>query len=259
MPLVGSGLLGSPGASGGVGSAGVAFSELGMAAYRIAGITKWARIGPSVDMWAECIPAYNRMVGSWNCERPKIFTIRTDTVTATGATSYTVGSGADWDMPRPQGIEDAIYISGSSRTRILPMSRAYWAGLSVQAVTGDPVGYYFDESYDDSGFGRIYLYPQPGSGSIEWHTWQQLAAVASQDDTVALPPGYEEAIVGQLAMRLAALNPLIANMPEESRRLARKALAVLEAKNSKPPSMTSDFPGCGNRGPRTEFWRDGGF
>lgn len=263
MPLVGAGLIGSPGASSGSGDVGVLFSEIGMAAYRIAGITKWARVGPSPDMWAEAIPAYNRMVGLWNCERPKIFTIRLDTLPLPTSKVCTIGSGGDFDMPRPQGIQNGVVVLADG-ARLRPMANLTdddWARIAQQDVAGAiPYAFYYDGSFDPlTGLGRVYLYPQASSGmSVDWYTWSLLPTVTDNTDQIALPPGYEEAITFNLAVRLASLNPLIANMPEESRRLARKALAVIEAKNSVPPRMTSDYPSRGG-GIRSDWYITGGF
>lgn len=245
------------GSGSGGGAVGVAFSEIAMAAYRIAGITKWARIGPSQDMYDECIPAYNRMVGSWNCERPKCFTIRVDTLPIPTQKACTVGVGADFDMPRPQGIQNGVVVLEGG-TRCAPMAQLtdeQWAHIRVQDIPASiPQSFYFDGSYDDQGWSRIYLFPQASGGlQVDWYTWQALPSVTSKDDQVALPPGYEEAITYNLAVRLASLNPLIGNMSEDSRRLARKALAVLEAHNSAPPTMTSDYP-RGKGGSRFNWW-----
>lgn len=247
------------GAGGGSATLGVAFSEIAMAAYRIAGITKWARVGPSGDMYAEAIPAYNRMVGSWSCDRPKIFTIRLDTLPLPTQKVCTVGPGADFDMPRPAVIQRGVVVLPEG-TRLPAMTQGTaddWARLSVQDVADTyPSGFYYDGSVDpQTGFGRIYLFPQAQGGlSVDWYTWQALPTVTAETDQVAYPPEYEEAITFNLAERLAALNPLIANMPQESRRIGRKALAALEAKNTKPPRMTSDYPSGRGRG---FDWRTG--
>jgi hypothetical protein len=261
----GSGLFGATGLSGSSSAAvGVLFSEIGMAAYRIAGITKWARVGPSADMWAECIPAYNRMVGSWQCERPKVFTIRLDTLSLPTSKVCTIGTGGDFDMPRPVAIQNGVVVL-ADQTRLQPpmvQGRAEdWARLSMQDVPGaHPRAFYYDNSVDSTtGLARVYLYPQAQGGlQVDWYTWQQLPTVATEGDQVAYPPEYEEAIVYKLAERLAALNPLIANMPEESRRIGRKALAALEAKNSRPPQMSSDYSTC-RGGVSIEWIRTGGF
>lgn len=264
MSTYGNGLYGGGGGGTGAASVGVPFSEIGMAAYRIAGITKWARIGPSRDMWDECIPAYNRMVGSWNCDRPKIFTIRLDTLPLPQQKVCTVGPGADFDMPRPAAIQNGVVVLADGTRLQPPMAQGKaeeWAMLSMQDVPNThPRVFYYDDSLDPStGYGRIYLYPQAQGGlQVDWYTWQQLPTVTAETDQVAYPPEYEEAITHCLAERLAALNPLIANMPETSRRIGRKALATLEAKNTRPPALKGDYPTC-RGGVSTDWIRTGGW
>jgi hypothetical protein len=264
MPTYGSSVYGGGIGGAAAGTSAVLFSEIGMAAYRIAGITKWARVGPSADMWDECIPAYNRMVGSWSCQRPNVFTEALYTLPLPTSKVCTVGSGADIDMPRPVAISRGVAVLSDGTRLQPPMAQGKaedWATLSAQDVPGAyPYAFYYDASLDSStGYARIYLYPQAEAGmSVDWYVWQPLPTVASKDDTVAYPPEYEEAITHCLAERLAALNPLISNMPETSRRIGRRALAALQARNSTPPRMTSDYPGCSG-GTRGDWWRTGGF
>lgn len=249
---------------------GVAISTLILPAYRVAGITQRAMIEPSTDMYDEAIPEFNRMIGQWNCERPKIFTIAINAFNLGAQKIYFVGSGATpgtvtiggqvwsagaFDMQRPQEIQNGIIGLGpagaNALVRMPPMQQLddqAWAKIALQDIPGAvPLAFYYDGSYDTTtGFGLIYLWPQSASGySVEWYVWNLLDTVALKTDLVALPPGYESAIVYNLAVRLAALNPNEANISPDSKELARVSLAAIERKNAVTPNMTTDYPSRG--------------
>lgn len=247
-------------------SVGVAISTLIMPAYRIAGLTSRAMIEPNADMYAEAIPEYNRMTGQWNCDRPKIFTIAVNAFSLATNKAFLVGPGAApaviggvsygaFDMPRPQSIENGVIglgAAGSNGLVRMPPMQALddqaWAQVSLQDVPGAvPLAYYYDGSYNTAtGYSAIYLWPQALSGySVEWYTWLALTTVSAKTDLVALPPGYESAIVFNLAARLAALNPHEAKMDPASYEMARTSLAAIEHKNAVTPNMTSDYPSSG--------------
>jgi hypothetical protein len=256
MPTFGSSVFGGPSVGGSAGAVGTLLSELVMPAYRIAGITKRARIGPSEDMYAEAIPELNRMIGGWNCARPNIFTIRIDNFAlVSGQKVYTIGDGADFDMPRPQAIQQGVIILSSTDTggavRMPPMYQMdvnEWAAIALQNISnGIPLGFYYDSSYDtETGYGRIYLWPQTSLAyMVEWYTWRSIPTFETEGDQVALPPGYQDAIVYNLAARLAALNPEMAKMAPESYAIGRRALAAIQSKNGITPKMVSDYPSKG--------------
>jgi len=252
MSTFGSGLWGGSG-TGASANVGIPLSDLILPAYRIAGITLLPGVIPNIDKINEAIPALNRMVGSWNCSRPNIFTIRIDTLPCiAGKLNYTVGPGADFDMPRPQAIQNGVVVLPDG-IRVQPpmyqMDDSEWAQVALQTINNSiPLSFYYDGSYDTTtGYGLVYLWPQSGAGnSIDWYTWQAIPTFQASTDQVALPPGYEEAITYGLAVRLVDLNPHLCQLDgaqrQEVRAQARRALAAINSLNSEPPKITSDYP-----------------
>ena len=157
-----------------------------------------------------------------------------------------------FNMPRPQAIEQGVIGLGpagqNGLVRMPPMYQMdsnEWAYISLQDIpNGVPLAFYYDESYDPlTGFAVIYLWTQTTQNySVEWYTWQSLPTFATQNDRVALPPGYEAALVYNLAKGLANLNPTMQNMSPDSHRMANQFLAAIEHKNAQTPKMVSDFP-----------------
>ncbi len=260
MPTFGGQVFGGGGGSGS-GDVGILLSSIVQRAYRIAGITKWVGTTPQDDWFTEAIAEMNAMIGTLNLNRLNIFTIAiTNTPLVSGQKAYTVGPGADFDMPRPQRIENGVVLLGladnENVVRMPPMYQmndAEWALISLQNVrNGIPLSFYYDGSYGTStGYGLISLWPQTDNVySVDWYTWQSIPKFQTKDDVVALPDGYEDLLVYCLAERLANLNPHQSKMLPDSRLQAARCRAALQKYNAPiPKPFDNDAANVGNTKP----------
>ncbi len=165
---------------------------------------------PNDDNANTGLSVFNDMIDAWNAERNAIFTTRSDDFPfVLGQQTYTLGTGGNFDIPRPARIDSmsAILLNDPSNPIEVPM--AMWTvdqwqtQVPVKVVDGNfPLG-----CYDDGGFPlrTLNFWPipinQPNSARI--YSWQALAA-QSLLVQVSFPPGYGEAIRYNLAVRLGA-------------------------------------------------------
>jgi hypothetical protein len=254
MGTFGSGLWGS--GNSGSGNSGVSVQSLVMPALRIAGITKRPGITPNIDQMNEAIPALNRMLGSWNCDGHKIYTASIDAYPLTnGQKIYTIGLGGDFDNPRPLYIKDANILFPTSpvvRQPVDILDDDEWASIEIQDIPGaPPLALYYDGGLDSSGLGKIYVYFQPPDGySLELYTWTALKTDFSAPTDVALfPPGYEHALVLNLAVHLASMYPedsrMLPTVPGQAA-LAMQQVMTLNTNSPKigtEPGMSPDYNG----------------
>src|ERR1700679_1452716 len=118
------------------------FAQLVNPALRLAGITLRPGRIPSTDQSTEGIAVANRMLGSWNCDRLKIFATAIATYPlVSGKAQYFIGpTGPDFIAPRPIEITRANVIVASTtppvhyHLRILEVSD--WASLTIPALPG---------------------------------------------------------------------------------------------------------------------------
>lgn len=245
------------GGSGGSGPAGtVPASKLFYAAMRKAGITLAPGRTPSLDQFQDALDECNRMIGGWNCERPKIYTVRIDELALTTAKEYTIGidpagqSIADFNVPRPQEIIKANILFPTTpvvRREMQIFEDDEWAAIVLQDIpSGVPLALFNDGAYP---FSTISIWPQATAGYIlELYTWESLPKFATTSDAVTLPDGYEDCIVLNLACRLFSHFQKGEPSPRLQRDAAR-ALAAIAAKNTPPsPKISADAPGKGRRG-----------
>lgn len=264
-------IFGGVGGGSGSGTIGVPLSSILGRAYRIAGITKWVGTTPQADWFTEAIAECNAMLGTLNNCRLNIFTLAIDAFPIGGGKkAFTIGPGADFDMPYPTEIDKGVIVLSATTAgavRMPPMHQMTdeeWANVGLQDVpNGVPLAFWFDHAYDPgTGWGTVNLWTQTTQAYlVEWWTWQSIPTFAAPTDLVALPGGYEDWLVYNLAERLAALNPHQAKMSADAYRIARTTRAAIQHINSPDPKhMISDSAGVGEASGTGRWdYRFGGF
>jgi hypothetical protein len=238
---------GSPSSSGRVVQAG---SGLLYPALRKAAITLGPQRTPSPAQFQDAIDELARLTGSLNCDRLFIYSLDILALPLTaGKKTYTIGQDptgvmtADWNAPRPQGITEANVISNEIRYPVAVLTPQTWAAITLQDVAGTiPEAIYNDRAYPLS---TIYVYGQAmANTTLELYAWHQIPTFTALTDVVLLPPGYEDALVLNLAVRLAPHFQRI--IPDDVRQQARESLMRLESLNAPQPIASVGFGCCGD-------------
>jgi len=222
-------------------------------ALRKAAVTLGPQRTPSPAQYQDAIEELNRLIGSLNCDRFFIYSVDIYLFPLTGKMTYTIGqdpSGiaiADFDAPRPQGIDRANIVMDSGggilRFPVGIITDRQWALIQQQELINTiPNVLYNDRAYPIS---TLYLYGQPIPGyQLELYVWHLVPTFQSTSDVVLLPPGYEDALVLNLAVRLAPHFQRI--IPPDVREDARLSLMRLESLNApQPVAPLFGLGGCG--------------
>jgi len=194
---------------------------------------------PAAAEQADALESLNAMLDAWRNESLSVYALRDETLTLTGAASYTIGTGGALNTTRPVKIEAAFQRVGDTDYPLRLASAIAWSELAEKSSTTSDVSdwLYFETSYP---LGKLWLYPTPTAGVLHLTTWTPLAAFAAADE-VALPPGYQDAITYHLAIRLAPeygrpVTPEVAA-------LAKDAKDGLRRVNFRAPVMATGFGG----------------
>lgn len=195
---------------------------------------------------AVALEALNAMLDAWNTQRLAVYAIRSAEYPLVGGQqTYTIGPGGDFDAARPVRIELANLVILSNPASPLhrplePASSADWAAIRLPGLESTlPTRYYYEPAHP---LGKLHLWPAPTeSNRVEIYTWQPLGRITSLDDTFDLPPGYEEAVKYNLAVRLSTMflhaqrrpSPLVLEM-------ARESLAAIKRLNAPAPVMGTE-------------------
>jgi hypothetical protein len=176
------------------------------------------------------------MLGRWSADRLTVYRLElVEHTLDVGVNEYAIGPSAAIDTPRPQQIGAAdILVAADQRTPLEVIhDAAEWAKVPSHDTPGCPQAVYFDRG------GTLYFDRKPDQAyALELYVWQPFSRFATVDDPVAFPPEYEEAIVYQLAVRLAAIAGK--EVHPDVRETARTALMDMQSLNAPTPTMSCD-------------------
>lgn len=197
---------------------------------------------PTADEQADGLRFLIRMLASWSTEGLAVHTrVREEFTLTPSDGSYTMGASGDFNTTRPIQIEIATIedqsVSPTTEWPIEIITLAQWAAI----VTKDLTAVYPTRLYADAGnpLTNIYLWPVPTvANKLVLYSWKPFSAIASANTTVDLPPGYEEAIVYNLSIRLAPQYGKVA--AAEVIQVAADAKESIKRLNVKPAFLAAD-------------------
>jgi hypothetical protein len=194
-----------------------------------------AGVDPVASELADALTALNSMTASWSSGRNAIFapTVKTHTLTA-GTASYTIGTGATIDTPRPNKVLAAFVRDSDIDHSLMVEALSDYARRGLKTTQGIPAKIYMEMAYP---LATVYIYPAPAAAYVlHLNLWSPLPPYSAAGDTLALPNEYRDAIAYNLASRLA---------PEYNREapgtvagLAFESLAALKRLNAQPVGQT---------------------
>lgn len=191
----------------------------------------------------------NIMLSQWARQRWIVWNLTATGIASTGAQSYTVGTGQDFDIPRPARLEDAYMrlINPSGQNQVdypleLIEAREDYDRLSLKQLTSWPAYCFYDSGYPT---GTAYFWPIPTAAQFQLFivTKTAIGNIANASDTLNLPPEYEGAVLYNLAARM---RPAYQLPPDPSvTALATSALNILRTENAQVPrlQMPKGLPG----------------
>lgn len=211
----------------------------------------------------------NMMIAQWNRKRWIIYHLLDVSVVSTGAVSYTVGPGGDFDTPRPDRLEDGCFyrqlITGSSAGGIglggpiddgpvlgvgdnpapyysnsidYPLeileSREDYSRIALKQLNTIPQYIFYDAAYP---IGVVYPWPVPSPIKYEIHICvkAQLSEFVNLADPINMPPEYKAALRYNLG---ATIRPLYQMPPDPTlTALALTSLNVIRNANAQIPRL----------------------
>lgn len=186
---------------------------------------------PTDDESNDAFTTLNAMIGSWNNERLICYALQEETLSFTAAVSNTIGPSGDLVTTRPVEIVQAWVVSSNTSVPVLMISDEEYGAIPDKTATST---YPFKANYKASmPNGTIYYYPVPSTtGTMKLLTRTPLTAFTALTDTVSLPPGWEDTIAYNLAVRIAPEIPI--SVPAEVLGMARETLAGIKRMNGRP-------------------------
>lgn len=170
-------------------------------------LKKLGAVSPTDDLDAsegeDGLADLNRMLNSWSKDELMVYVLAEEDLTLTaGKNEYTIGSGGEFNTVRPVAVDASSYLadSGGYRypLRIIPREQH---NIQVYAVSARPDRVAYSPAYP---LGLISFICNPDQ-AYTFHLVSQkpFTAFTGLFDAVTFPEGYEEALIYNLALRLA--------------------------------------------------------
>ncbi|MNE04068.1 hypothetical protein D3C80_965910 [compost metagenome] len=217
-------------------------AELITLALKQSGVIGVGQTASAEDM-NDAFKLLQMMLGQWQVDRFAVFHLITTSKVCTGAQSYTIGPGGDFNIPRPDRISSAFI---RQLTQDQPNQADYPLTIidareDYNRITLKEQGTWPVYLFYDSGFpmGTLYPWSIPDSQfELFVTTYAQIQNFANLQDSFDLPSQYEEAIMWNLAGRL---RPMYGMQPDVTiSQLAMASLNTVKGSNTQIPRMQID-------------------
>ena len=190
---------------------------------------------------ADALSSLNDLLENWSIEGLLIYQNIRESFALVGAQqSYTMGVGGNFNTVRPIKVVKANILFGQTEVPLELLTHQQWADVQTKSNQSNvPRSLYASGSYP---LETISLWPTPANASnIILYSIKPLAAFATVNDVITLPPGYARALRYNLALELA---PEYGRDPSAMVAMAAQdSKADLKRQNIQPVFMVSDAVG----------------
>lgn len=185
---------------------------------------------------SDALDTLNRMMESWRLERLSAYALVNQSVAwAANLSSKTMGTGGDWNIVRPVKIESANWLDSAGT--VFPLESATQeAFATLDSLVGTPMQYCYESTYP---LATLRLWPTPDAAGTAVCVVRVPFSALVLGDTISLPPGYERAMVFNLAVELAAQYGI--EPPPSVVAMAKDAKADIKRNNMAVPLLNVDF------------------
>ena len=197
----------------------------------------------------------NLMLGLWSADNLMVRSTTQENFTLVdGTRSYTIGSTGVFATTKPISITGAFLRDANNNdTDISIVVEATYNRFGGKMIaTGPPDQLYYDPgaAQQASHLGTIFLLPIPDAAyTLFLESVKILTSISSVGSTVTFEPPYFEALAYNLALRLyRKFHDHNAPIPEDTVRLARQSLQVIERMNATAIRAVINMPGSTSGG-----------
>lgn len=182
---------------------------------------------PSADESADGLSTLNAMLSSWSNDSMMIYARVRETFTLTASQySYTIGTGGDLNTSRPTFLLDAYITQATTDLPVEIITDEVYDTIPVKTTLGIP---YFLNYNNDYPLAKILLYPAPSTNYSLTILSEKVLSSFSLTDTIDLPPGWEQALIYNLAVLLAPeygqqIDPVTLKIAQDSKGSIQRAI-----------------------------------
>lgn len=162
---------------------------------------------PSSNELADGLTALQSMLRRWSTKKILVFaSVREYFVLVPGTYFYTWGSGGTWNTTRPHRLLGAYIVDSSEISHTVAIiDETKRNSITAKTTISRPYTLFMQPAYP---LAFIYLYPIPDTAEelhiISIKPFTETSSFSATSDTISFPSEYEEALIYNLAVRLAS-------------------------------------------------------
>jgi len=195
---------------------------------------------PSAQEAADGIVSLNDLLQSLGNEGLTIASVGAESFSLNGSSSYTIGTGGNFNTARPVKVTNAYYTVNSVDYPVRILTMTQYQDISVKSTTGtilDAIA--VDYAYP---LARVYTWPVISSGTLTMNMEKHVASVAATD-VLSLQPGYERMLRYNLAAEmLPEYMSVPAGVAQDIVAKAQQSKSNIKRVNYKPMRLVNDVP-----------------
>jgi len=177
------------------------------------------------------------LIGNWQRKRWLVPNLVTTSLVSTGAQTYSIGSGQNFDVARPDKIESAYFriintvapAGGVDMPLQIIQAREDYNRIALKSLVTIPTTLFYDSAWPT---GTLYFWPIPPANLYRLFvtTKSTLPDYLTMTTPINLPPEYEQALIYNLAVRIAMNYGLAANPGHVA--LAKEGMDTIRVANA---------------------------
>lgn len=184
---------------------------------------------PSAALMADALTTLNQMLAMWQADKMFIYAQIDTTTAATGATTYTVGSGGAFNISVAPVKLDYAFLRVSNIDYPIEILNNWedYQSIALKGIAGTyPEYLYYNPTVPLS---TIYVYPQPTTGTFHLISSVALPVYTASANAINLPAEYDLAIRFSLCELLAAM--MGKSLRPDISQLGAKARGIIKRNN----------------------------
>jgi len=208
------------------------------------------------------LTSLNQMMDTWNSMELMIFTIQRLIFNLNvNQQTYAVGSGGDFDIPRPPRIERyGCILPSQIEFPVHPLTLKEWQELPIGKTGTQPLPAPISFAvWDDKGFPMRLLnyWPVPSAGmQATIYPWIALSYFPDLDSQFTFPPAYAEAVKYNLAFRFLIEFPGDMERAPLIKMMADQGMDLIKSFNTEVVDMVTGLDAISGRRGYYDFYSD---
>jgi len=190
----------------------------------------------STSQESNALEALDVLLRSWSAEGLMVYYVEElEPFALTGAASYTIGDGGDFDTVRPVKILGAVVRSGGIDVPLDIVAQNRYLEIAQKSTGDTPAILWYNPVYP---LADIYLWPVGSAGiNIYLNSVKPLTEPTDITSSISFPPEYDRAMIFNLAVDLAPefdkmVSPTLANMALQAKNNISNLYASLQVEEA---------------------------